>query len=161
MTTFQDLATRRASAMIGLPCDEDAAFGFAQIPCRAFQRTRWLVPVDHFEYIGIEEIDCRNWMKVFASTFRSIILVGPQWQRCLVHSASAHPTTRFMTIEFCHPPELKASNVECGTFQQDLPNLEWGMTGYSPSYQAGLSYQSKIDLITAVAVKELARVRSR
>mmetsp|Transcript_105693 Transcript_105693/g.297685 ORF Transcript_105693/g.297685 Transcript_105693/m.297685 type:complete len:186 (-) Transcript_105693:109-666(-) len=158
VTTTQDPLTRRATAVMGPPCQDG---GYAEIVCRAVVRTKWMYPVDHLEHVGIELEHCVDWMVAHAWSFRTLILVGPFWQKCLTKIYKALPLTRFMTIDFCQPPELQAENIACGEFSNTLPNLEWGMKGYKTSYESGLAYQAKIDLITSVTVKELANVRAR
>lgn len=158
VTTTENLATRRATVVVGLPCEQG---GFATIACNAVVRAAALYPMDHLEHVGVEEDECEAWMSVHGSHFRSVIVVGPFFQTCLVASASSHSTTKFTTVDFCHPPELEAENVVCGEFQNTLPNLDWGFKGYKQSYTQGVPYQAKIDLVTSITVKEIARVRSR
>lgn len=155
-TTTQDLATRKTSAVLGEPCELG---GFAMVACRAVVRAKALRPADNLEFIGLQSNDCTDWMIANGSDFRSITLVGPDWQRCLVASYRAHPTTRFTTVDFCLPPEFASTNVFCGTFQEHLPEMDWGVKGYLASYQAGVAYEAKVDLVTSIVVKELARVR--
>mmetsp|Transcript_126845 Transcript_126845/g.283543 ORF Transcript_126845/g.283543 Transcript_126845/m.283543 type:complete len:189 (+) Transcript_126845:2-568(+) len=143
------------AAVLGNPCNSAE---YARLACRAVVVTKRKNPYDNLEHIPIETEACSNWMIANASEYQSVMVWGPSLQRCLIGAYAAHPSTRFISIDFCVPgaKAAKAGNLVCGAFKTELPNYSGGL----PPEYAGVASEQKIALIQSIASKELIRLRN-